>query len=154
MIKKYLYNWKALLLIPLLIISFFIYKGCYPSEDFYREEFKEATGIELPKSAKFIYKTATYPDFQGEYSTKFIINVGEHFYKHLDKKLRIKGFSKNQTNSRHKISLPEKIKSKSSKLKIKYLLSLENWDLEPLIKCYYVEFIEDEESIVVELIKM
>ena len=152
MIKKYLYNWKALLMITLLIISLFIYKGCYPSEDFYREEFKEATGIELPKSAKFIYKTATYPDFQGEYSTKFIINVGKHFYKHLDKKLRIKGFSENQKNGRHKISFPEKIKSKSSK--IKYLLSIEKWDSRPHIKCNYFGFIEDEESIAVELIKM
>ena len=152
MIKKYLYNWKTLLLIPLLIISLFIYKGCYPSEDFYREEFKEATGLELPKSGKFIYKTATYPDFQGEYSTKFIINVGKHFYKHLDEKLRIKGFSENQTNGRYKISFPEKIKSKSSK--IKYLLSLEKWDSRPHIKCNYVGFIEDEESIIVELIKM
>tara|TARA_B100001758_G_C18297292_1_gene550339 strand:+ start:276 stop:695 length:420 start_codon:yes stop_codon:yes gene_type:complete len=139
-------------LIPLLIIYLFIYKGCYPSEDFYREEFKEATSLELPKSAKFIYKTATYPDFQGEYTTKCIINVGKHFYKKLDKKLRIKGFSEKQKNGRYKISFPEKIKSKSSK--IKYLLSLENWESEPHIKCYYVGFIEDEESIVVELIKM
>ncbi|MAO32841.1 MAG: hypothetical protein CL824_04975 [Crocinitomicaceae bacterium] len=144
MIKKHLYNWKALLLIPLLIFSFFIYKGFYPSENFYREEFKDATGLELPKSVKFISKTATYPDFQGEYQSRSIINVGKEFYKHLYKQLKTKGFSEEKF-----LSYNEKHKQK-----IKHLLSLENWDSKPLIKCYYIGFFADQESICVELIKM
>ena len=94
-IKKKKYNkWLRLLaLLPLLIVLYFFLVALFPGEDFYRQDFKKVAGIDLPKDAEFIYKSATYPDIHGDYTSVSIINVGPEFYAALPEKLEENGLT-------------------------------------------------------------
>ena len=96
-IKKRNYDKRLRLiaLTPILIMTYLIYSALYPSEDFYRTDFTEVTGIELPEHIEFKYKSATYPDHFGDYTSISIINVGKDFYNNLPKTLTEKGLKEN-----------------------------------------------------------
>ena len=76
----------CLLLAPLLTI-YFIYTAIFPNDDFYFEEYKTATSFDAPKSAVIIKKTATYPDFHGDYISVSIIELSKEDYLSLYTKL-------------------------------------------------------------------
>lgn len=70
----------------LLLLSFYItYNAFYPEESFYADEFKTVTQRELPKSAIFLEKSSSYPDFHGDYcSSSQILLSKEDFRKLFD----------------------------------------------------------------------
>ena len=75
-----------------LIILFSAYQtfvAFYPSENFYEQEFKTVTLREIPKSAKFIEKTSSYPDFHGDYCSSSQIKLSKADYKKLFSELRL-----------------------------------------------------------------
>ena len=39
---------------PILVLCYFVFTAFYPNEDFYREDFKEITNIDLPKNVEFL----------------------------------------------------------------------------------------------------
>ena len=59
------------------------YIGVFPDENFYADEFKKVTLRELPDSADFVSKTATYPDFHGDYWSRSEIELSKADYNKL-----------------------------------------------------------------------
>ncbi|MCL5130574.1 hypothetical protein [Algibacter sp. L4_22] len=136
-------KWRILAFLPIFIVGYFIYDAFYPSTEFYKVDFKEVTGIELPKDSEFEYKTAGYPDLQGEYSSVSIITIGNEFYQNLQLELTKNGFVKDGI----KIGCIEmdNAKRKLNELKIESEYSKENGS-----KYYYVAFLSDKKSILVQ----
>lgn len=77
----------------LVIIGVITYTGIFPDESFYEDEFKEVTFRDLPKSGEFVTKSASYPDFHGEYCSQSKIRLSKQDYSkllwelHKDKRL-------------------------------------------------------------------
>lgn len=59
----------------LAFLSFEIYRALYPFEEFYVEEWCSNTDLPFPKSSNIIWKTATYPDQHGDYTSTAIIKL-------------------------------------------------------------------------------
>ncbi|MCZ4410660.1 hypothetical protein O3Q51_17725 [Cryomorphaceae bacterium 1068] len=74
---------RIIALTPMLILGYLIYTAIYPDEDFYRHDFQEVAGIELPEEVDFKYNTASFPDHFGDYTSVSIIHVGKEFYQTL-----------------------------------------------------------------------
>ncbi|MFN3403503.1 MAG: hypothetical protein ACK40G_05355 [Cytophagaceae bacterium] len=141
--KKYNKKIRVVSLIPIFVTAYFLYTAVYPTERFYREDFKEVTKTDLPQSAKFIYKSATLPDHFGDYSSVALIKTDSSFIKDLKINLLNLGFKYNFD----KISSPE-LSEAMTKTGESYLideLALE----QDFGKYYYVGFFSDGESIVV-----
>lgn len=143
--KNYDKRLRLIALLPILIVSYLIYTAIYPGEDFYRTEFIEVAGIELPDEAEFRYKSATYPDFFfGDYTSVSIIDVGEDFYNQLPKALAKKGLSENgETVSTEEF---DKALEYTDNLKIAREFSIE----EGGGVYYYIGFLTDKQTIIVQ----
>lgn len=135
---------RLIALIPVLIMVYLGYSALYPSEDFYRTDFIKVTGIELPEHVEFKYKSATYPDHFGDYTSISIINVGRGFYNKLPKALIEKGLKKNGQKI-HTKQL-EKALEYTDNLEIESEFSME----EGSGVYYYVGFLTDNETIIVK----
>ncbi|HEY3387109.1 MAG TPA: hypothetical protein VGK46_11405, partial [Saprospiraceae bacterium] len=86
---------KLIALIPLLTFGYFIYTSFFPPDSFYKEDFKEITGIDFPENGEITYKSATYPDQFGDYGSTSIVKVDKEFYEELEEQLLIKGLKDN-----------------------------------------------------------
>lgn len=84
--NKYL---KIIGIIPVFVIAYFIYDAIFPSEIFYKEEFKIATKKDFPTNGEFIFKSASFPDLHGSYYSIFCIETNESFYNDLYNDLHI-----------------------------------------------------------------
>lgn len=74
-----------------------VYVEFYPPNNFYLEEFKKATLIEAPNSAKILNKATSYPDFHGDYCSASEIALSKEDYQKLYKQLNSdKKFIKNE----------------------------------------------------------
>lgn len=136
-------KWRILAFLPILIVVYFIYDAFYPSTEFYKEDFKEVTGIKLPKNSKFEFKTAGYPDTHGDYTSVSIIEIGTGFYKKLLLDLAKNGLTENgQTIYCTEM---DNAKRKINGLKIEREFSKENGD-----KFYYVAFLSDKKTVLVQ----
>ncbi len=65
------------------IVLAITYIGIFPDESFYADEFKRVTLRKLPDSADFISKSASYPDFHGEYWSRSEIELSRPEYNKL-----------------------------------------------------------------------
>ena len=136
-------KWRILAFIPIFIVGYFVYDAFYPSSEFYETDFKEVTGIELPKNSDFEYKTAGYPDTHGDYTSVSIIEVGTEFYKKLQIDLTENGFVEN--GERIGCIEMDNAKRNMNGLKIEREFSKENGD-----KFYYVAFLSDKKTVLVQ----
>ncbi len=134
---------RIIAFIPIIIAGHFIYNAFYPSEEFYEEDFKEVTGVELPESSYFEFKTASYPDTHGDYTSVSIINVDEEFYIKLPLNLIKNGLSENEANIGH--IEKDKAISRLNDRKIETEFSREDEG-----KFYYVAFLSDKKTILVQ----
>jgi hypothetical protein len=77
-------------IIAIFLISIIItYDAFFPSESFYEEEFKQVTLREIPKSAEFVSKTSSYPDFHGDYCSSSQIKLSKEDYQKLLNELKV-----------------------------------------------------------------
>jgi hypothetical protein len=136
-------KWKILALIPILIVGYFVYDAFYPSSDFYKYDFKEVTGIELPENSEFEYKTASYPDLQGDYTSVSIIKVGTEFYKDLQTELIKNKLFENGKRLGH--NEMDNAKRNMNELKIEREFSKQVGGV-----FYYVAFLSDKKTILVQ----
>ena len=138
-------KWRLLSLLPILIVGYLIYDALYPNKDFYRADFKEVTGVEMPTDSDFEYKTATFPDQFGDYTSISLIKVDNRFYNELENILISKGFTENfqHVNSNEF----DRMKSKIKEMKIEKEYGKENGD-----KFYYVGFLSDKQTLIIERI--
>ena len=89
-INKIGYKRTGLLIVIVLILltAYEAYTAIYPTDDFYFDEFKKITFLEIPASAKVIEKTASYPDFHGDYVSCALIKLSSQDFKELLNTLR------------------------------------------------------------------
>ena len=64
-------------------ITYMIVTAIWPLKGFYIDEFVCRSGLTFPKSAVFLYKSATYPDFHGDYSSEAVFTVSEADFEYL-----------------------------------------------------------------------
>lgn len=81
------YVGMVLLIVAPIWTAYEIYTAIYPTDSFYLSEFKEVTLREPPKSAEVIRKTASYPDFHGDYCSVSLIKLSRQDYTDLNKAL-------------------------------------------------------------------
>jgi hypothetical protein len=82
---------KVGIAIVALVCAFFIcniYIAIYPNDDFYFDEFKSVTLNEIPASAEIINKSATYPDFHGDYCSIALIKLSKEDFKSVLNKIQ------------------------------------------------------------------
>lgn len=135
---------RLLALIPIILLAYFGYTAIYPGEDFYKTDFKEVTGVEFPENGRFLYKTASFPDHFGDYTSVVIVQVGKDFYKILPNKLIDHRLRKTKT----KVSSSEFEKALSyvedEKIVKEYKL-IEGGGVN-----YYVGFLSDKKTLIVK----
>jgi hypothetical protein len=71
------------ILILVLISTYQTFDAFFPSQSFYEGEFKTVTLRDIPRSAEFIEKNSSYPDFHGEYCSSSQIKLSKEDYKKL-----------------------------------------------------------------------
>ena len=62
---------------------FNIYIAIFPTDEFYYNEFNTVTLRPIPKSAVIIKKSASYPDFHGDYCSVSLIKLSKQDYNKL-----------------------------------------------------------------------
>ncbi|MFY0608621.1 MAG: hypothetical protein JXR10_18025 [Cyclobacteriaceae bacterium] len=62
---------------------YLVYIAIFPPTSFYEDEFEQNTGLELPNSAKFLAKNASYPDLHGDYWSAAIVELSNEDYDQL-----------------------------------------------------------------------
>ena len=131
-------------LIPIILFGYWIYISFYPGDDFYETDFKQVTGVELPNSANIKYKTASFPDHFGDYTSVSLIEVEPDFYNTLPKNLLEHGLKENE----QKLSdgQLDKILKKLEDIELTREFSMtEDGGI-----YFYVAFLSDNKSIIVQ----
>jgi hypothetical protein len=148
-IKKRHYDKRLRLiaLIPILTIGYFIYTAFFPTDSFYKEDFKEVTGIDFPENGEIIYKSATYPDQFGDYGSTSIVKVDKEFYERLEGQLKTKGLKDNATNRED--SEPFDLGEISKQIGAKRIEKAFSMTADGGV-FYYVGFVSDLETLVVQ----
>jgi len=135
-------RWRLVAAVPILIVGYFIYTAIYPPESFYREDFKEVTGVDFPYDGQILYKTATYPDHFGDYESTSVVKLPKDFYNDLPDKLLINGLV--QKNTLDQFDMDE-VLEKFDGLTMQKEYSSETET--PVV--YYVGFLSDNETVIV-----
>lgn len=144
-IKKKGFNkkWRIIALTPILIVGYFIYGAIYPSSDFYKTDFKEVTKMEFPKSGIIKYKTASFPDHFGDYTSSFLVEFDHADLEKLESKLKTNGFeekeNKMHSNELEHIERKKRRKNYSKQYVIDSIAS----------KHYSVGFLDDNKSVII-----
>lgn len=79
---------RIYVLILFLFSAYQTFDAFFPSEGFYKDEFKTVTLREIPESATFIAKSASYPDFHGDYCSSSQIKLSKEEYQKLLRELK------------------------------------------------------------------
>lgn len=82
---------RIYILILFLFSAYTTFDAFFPSEGFYEDEFKTVTLREIPESAEFISKTASYPYFHGDYCSSSQIRLSKEEYQKLLRELKSDG---------------------------------------------------------------
>ena len=135
---------KLIALIPILIIGYFIYTAFFPTDSFYKEDFKEVTGIEFPENGEIMYKSATYPDQFGDYGSTSIVKVDKEFYERLEGQLKTKGLADDKEDSG-----PFDFGKVSKEIETKKIEKAFSMTADGGI-FYYVGFLSDKETLIVQ----
>jgi hypothetical protein len=64
----------------IITVGYFIFTAFYPTESFYKDEFKEFVGLKLSNEAKIVAKKASYPDLHGDYCSAALIVLPTNEY--------------------------------------------------------------------------
>lgn len=141
--KEFNKNYRLLALIPIIIVGYFIYEAIYPDTDFYKTDFKEVTEIEFPKNGKILYKTASFPDQFGDYTSSFLVEFDIQQIKKLEQNLKTKGFVKEENKmSSNQLDYIEN-KKRNIKYSAEYVKNADGG------KYYSVGFLNDNKSVII-----
>ncbi len=134
---------RLLAFIPIFIAAYFIYDAVYPSDEFYKVDFKEVTDMEFPKSGNIIAKTASFPDHFGDYISSFLIEFDPNDLKKLENQLINTGFEEktNRMSSKELDYIEQRVEGKEYAKQFVY--QLKNG------KHYSVGFLNDNKSVIV-----
>ncbi|KFF10075.1 hypothetical protein [Flavobacterium hydatis] len=152
-ISYFIYKWiknkgldkryRLLALIPIIITGYFIYDAFYPDSDFYKEDFKEVTEMEFPEKGEILYKTASYPDLFGDYTSSFLAEFDKTDINNLEANLKSKSFIKKESKmSTKELDYIEKRKG-DRKYSAEYIKEIYTG------KYYSVGFLNDNKSVII-----
>ncbi len=134
---------RLLALIPIIIVGYLIYDAIYPSAEFYKMDFKEVANMDFPKSGKIKYKTASYPDHFGDYSSSFLTEFEQADLTKLEHQLKNNGFvEKENKMSSNELDFIERKKGRNGYSK-QYVQEQEN------DRYYFVGFLDDKKSVII-----
>lgn len=137
------FKWRILALIPIIIVGYYLYDGFYPSSEFYKADFKEVTDMEFPESGIIKYKTATFPDHFGDYTSSFLVEFNPTDLEILEQKLKSGGFKQQENKmSSNALDYIERKKGRKNYSK-QYIRQRKNG------KHYSVGFLEDNKSVII-----
>jgi len=136
-------RYRILSILPILIFGYFIYEAIYPDSDFYKNDFKEVTQMEFPKSGKIIYKTASFPDNFGDYTSSFLVELDNDNIVKLQEKLLKNGFKKKENKMISKELEYIESRTKDKKYVDVYVKDNEN------DKLFSVGFLKDKKSVII-----
>jgi energy-coupling factor transporter transmembrane protein EcfT len=135
--------YKLLALIPLIIVGYFIYNAIYPDEDFYKTDFKEVTFMAFPQNGTILYKTASFPDQFGDYTSSFLAEFDEEYIKKLELNLNTKNFIRKENKmSSNELDYIEKRKG-DIKYSVQYIKDNE------VGKYFSIGFLNDKKSVII-----
>ncbi|MEA9412691.1 hypothetical protein [Flavobacterium sp. PL02] len=136
-------RYRLLALIPIIITGYFVYDAIYPDSDFYKIDFKEVTEMDFPEKGEIIYKTASYPDLIGDYTSSFLVEFGITDIKKLEANLKNKAFIKKESKmSAKELDYIEKRKG-DKKYSAEYIKEIYAG------KYYSVGFLNDNKSVII-----
>ena len=137
--KKY----RIIAIIPSLIFGYIIFSAIYPSEEFYEDDFEEVTTLKFPENGVIKYKSASYPDQFGDYTSCFIVEFEKEYLEKLKRVIIEKGFIKKNG----KIGCDE-LTYIENQIKNKKYDSEFSKEVDG--KMYSVGFLNDNKSVVIE----
>ncbi|WP_322969481.1 hypothetical protein [Faecalibacter sp. LW9] len=138
--------YKYIAFAPTLLLIYSIWTAIYPSEDFYKDNFKEVTQIEFPKNSKFIYKDATFPDHFGDYTSVFIIETSKNEIDKLKAQLEKLKFEEIQDDKWHSSETKSAIQKTKAKIANQYNYEIQDG------KNYYVALFDDNKTVLIRRI--
>lgn len=96
--------------------SYSVYDAIYPSDSFYKDEFKRVSGMSFPESGVVTQKYSTYPDIHGDYASCALIELSTEDYNLLKKRLMSNANQKKTFHST--ICGPVAVKGKQAAIEI------------------------------------
>jgi len=136
-------RWRIIALTPILLVGYFMYGAIYPSSDFYKTDFNEVTNMEFPESGIIKYKTASYPDHFGDYTSSFLAEFEQADLKKLESQLKTNGFEEKE-NKMHSNEL-EFIERKKGKINYSKQFVIDTI----VSKHYSVGFLDDNKTVII-----
>ena len=135
---------RTLALIPFIIFGYFVYDAFYPSDSFYKQDFSEVTGLKFPENGNIKYKTATFPDHFGDYTSIMVVDIDTTSFNQLPGHLISRGFSEDslQMDSDEFKDIEERL----GRLDVERRFSFE----EGGGVYYYVGFMADKHSLIIQ----
>jgi hypothetical protein len=141
--KEFHKSFRILALIPILIVTYFIYDAIYPDTEFYKTDFKEVTEMEFPENGEIVYKSASFPDNFGDYSSSFLAEFDKNYIKRLEKHIKTKGFIKKENKmGSDELDYIERKKG-SRKYLAEYYKEIESG------KYYSIGFLDDNKTVII-----
>jgi hypothetical protein len=108
---------RSTYILVLAFIAYQIYFAVYPTDDFFLQEYQEVTLRPAPHTAKVIAKSASYPDFHGDYCSYSRIYLGAESFEKLLRELE--GDPRIQAGNGIGSSEEIKVQSRVKKLSVK-----------------------------------
>ena len=137
---------KAYILILFIIASSQTYFAFFPTDSFYKDEFKYNTGLDLPSSADVIAKDSEYPDMHGDYWASAVIKLNEKDFAKLRADIsKLNDFQIDTTSQKIGITREYDILTKNIQekdLKEVFFNSKKEW--------FKVAFLKDKQTIIFE----
>ncbi|MCH5717301.1 hypothetical protein [Niabella hibiscisoli] len=113
----------------------------FPHESFYKTDYKEITRLPFPEEARFLYKSASFPDQFGDYTSVFVVQTSQEIYNRLMNHLPAIGFT--ESNRDNRLS-PE---TQAALTTTKYKIARAFISAEEIGKSYYVAFLDNHRTL-------
>lgn len=135
--------YKYLAYIPTLFLIYSVWTAIYPNENFYEVDFKEVTQLEFPKNATFIYKSATFPDHFGDYTSVFMFETSEDAFAKVKAQLPKINFKEIQNDKWYSAEIKTALQKNELKIAHQYAYEIQGG------KDYYVGLFDDNKTILI-----
>ncbi|MFV0469658.1 MAG: hypothetical protein ACK5MK_12110 [Dysgonomonas sp.] len=150
-VKKREWNkwFRWLCIIPLCIPVWIACNELFPSEGYYKEEFRDTVLTDFPRDGEFLYKNSSLPDFKGDYTSVMIVKTDSSYYNFLQKHLTDSKFGESGQAGLLSAN-PERILKRGADQSIVKTFKLDD---EIANTSYAVSFLSDKQTFVVEKVK-
>lgn len=151
--RKLVKGLKYTLIISLSILQLWIFYSAftafYPEDSFYIEEYKTVIGIAAPASAKIVRKSASYPDFHGNYCSASLMELSVSDYNRLYKKI-----AHDKSFYAADLIYSDTLKDILDKKQIKNMIMIKQHKMNNVGQNSYIGFLNDRKSILIYFVNL